>query len=352
MKLFNLATAFLALVAVSPAASARDHNGQFSVGVGVGPVIEAPWAQDAFKDAVSPGPRGTLFARSHYQNSYAGWELSLDRLDFGSSSLNSTAAIVSYFYRWDVNAKLHPIFSFGIGHAWNRSYFSQGDYDSAIFKLRAGVEYELSPDWDLALHLDHFTVFKDLPADPNLHGLTPTISIIRYFGKVAPPEPTTPEAVPAGASAAGAASNDSDGDKVVDADDRCPNTPAGSAVNGLGCARTQKFEITPAIRFAFQKADLPADTDAALADVVALLKRYPDLKAEVQGHTDTQGTEAQNEKLSQARAAVVRERLIVKFGIKGNRLRAKGYASSQPIAANRTQAEHARNRRVTLRFSQ
>ena len=351
MKFFNsvLALTFLAL---NPAAFARDHNGQFSVGAGAGPVLEAPWARDNFKDAVSPGPRATLFARSHYESSEAGWELSLDHLDFGSSSLTSTSVIVSYFYRWNVNSKLHPIFSFGIGHAWNRNYFSQGDYDTAIFKVRAGVEYELSPDWDVALHLDHFSVFKDLPADPNMHGLAPTISIIRYFGKVAPPEPTTPAAVPAGASATGASTSDSDGDKVVDADDRCPNTPAGQKVNGLGCARSQRFEITPAIRFPFQKADLPADTDAALTDVVALLKRYPDLQAEVQGHTDTQGTEAQNDKLSRARADVVRKRLMVKFGIKGNRLRAKGYGSSQPVAANRTQAEHARNRRVTLRFSQ
>ncbi|RZA04352.1 MAG: OmpA family protein [Proteobacteria bacterium] len=149
-----------------------------------------------------------------------------------------------------------------------------------------------------------------------------------------------------------AAADDEDGDNVPDTADRCSNTPARATVNKLGCGAEQSFEITPELHFASQKADYPRRGDAALAEVVQILKDNPTLTAEVQGHTDTVGTTEQNDLLSGHRAEVVRERLIVHFKVEASRLRAKAYGDRYPIAASNSPAQHARNRRVVIRFSQ
>lgn len=358
-----LCAATLALIA-SPRAFARDHAGQFSVGAGAGVLTEAPWATEAFRDAVSPGPRATVFGRWHYLSHHSGLELSFDYLRHPGADLSSRSLIGSYFWRFDLNGPVHPTVGFGIGHSWTKNYFRTGDYNTAIFRIRVGAEIELNPKWDLAVHLDHFTIFKNYGNEPNLVSLAPTISFVRYFGSYYTPEEfeaaregkpytgTPTPLIPPPASVAANAEADSDGDGVPDSRDRCANTVAGETVNALGCGNDQRFNVTPELRFAFQKADLPAGAAAALGEVVQILNENPALVAEVQGHTDTQGTDEQNDQLSQSRAEVVREYLIRHFHIEADRLTAKGYGSHYPIAASSTPAQHARNRRTVIRFKQ
>jgi hypothetical protein len=81
--------------------------------------------------------------------------------------------------------------------------------------------------------------------------------------------------------------------------------------------------------------------------VVVLLKENPELKIEVQGHTDDQGSEDYNLKLSQRRAETVVTYLSL-FGIDPNRLMPKGFGESQPIMPNTTEEGRAKNRRVEL----
>jgi OOP family OmpA-OmpF porin len=84
-----------------------------------------------------------------------------------------------------------------------------------------------------------------------------------------------------------------------------------------------------------------------LDGVVAVLKRNPTLRVEIQGHTDNIGSEASNRKLSENRARAVME-YLVKKGVEAERLSAAGYGSSRPIASNDTLEGRARNRRVEL----
>ena len=86
---------------------------------------------------------------------------------------------------------------------------------------------------------------------------------------------------------------------------------------------------------------------AVLDAVVTVMKEYPSIQLiEVQGHTDSRGSEAYNLDLSSRRAAQVREYLIA-HGIEASRLTSKGYGETQPIIPNaQTEDEHARNRRV------
>ncbi len=79
------------------------------------------------------------------------------------------------------------------------------------------------------------------------------------------------------------------------------------------------------------------------------LKRNPDLKVIVAGHTDNMGDPAFNQELSLKRAEAVKAYLIDK-GIDSSRLIARGYGDSQPAASNDTQEGRAKNRRVELRI--
>jgi len=102
------------------------------------------------------------------------------------------------------------------------------------------------------------------------------------------------------------------------------------------------------INFDFNKATLRPDSDPTLEKVLALLKSRPDLKLEVQGHTDNVGSDDYNLKLSDARAASVVAWLVSK-GIDADRLTAHGYGMRQPIADNGSDDGRAKNRRVELR---
>ena len=78
------------------------------------------------------------------------------------------------------------------------------------------------------------------------------------------------------------------------------------------------------------------------------LAEWPEVKVEIQGHTDNVGNNTTNLKLSQARADAVRLYLIQK-GIDSSRLRSVGYGEEFPIADNHTGAGREKNRRVEIR---
>ena len=152
---------------------------------------------------------------------------------------------------------------------------------------------------------------------------------------------------------------DSDGDGVYDYLDKCPGTPKGTPVDTKGCplppAATKSAEVTAAgtwlykgVQFETNKADLKASSYPILDEIVAGLKAQPDLKAEIQGHTDDRGKRAYNQTLSEKRAQSVRQYLIDK-GIAPDRLTAKGYGPDRPLASNATAEGRAQNRRVELK---
>jgi OOP family OmpA-OmpF porin len=78
-----------------------------------------------------------------------------------------------------------------------------------------------------------------------------------------------------------------------------------------------------------------------------LLKVYPNAKFRIEGYTDSEGTDLFNQKLSQARADLVRNTLI-KQGMNENNLVAVGFGENNPIASNETAAGKAENRRVVI----
>lgn len=101
------------------------------------------------------------------------------------------------------------------------------------------------------------------------------------------------------------------------------------------------------VLFDFDKATLKPESDPVLKQVLALMTKSPDLRLEVQGHTDNVGPDDYNMTLSMARAKAVMTWLGA-HGIAADRLSAHGYGKTQPVASNDDDAGRARNRRVEI----
>jgi len=132
---------------------------------------------------------------------------------------------------------------------------------------------------------------------------------------------------------------DSDGDGIIDSSDRCPRTPKGATVNEYGCW------VCKDVNFDFDKSNIKPEYYPNLDMQVDFLKRNPDMTVEIQGHTDNIGSKVYNQRLSERRAHAVMN-YLVENGIAKERLSAKGYGFSAPMASNETKEGRAKNRRV------
>lgn len=162
---------------------------------------------------------------------------------------------------------------------------------------------------------------------------------------------------------------DTDGDGVNDDIDECPNTPAGAKVLANGCAlagdcRTPKAGeavdqngcaantfILKGVNFDFDSDNLTDEAKEILNQVADTLKSYADIKVEIAGHTDDQGSEAYNQSLSERRAKSTKTYLVGR-SIENERMTTNGYGKTQPIDPATTDEARAKNRRVELRVKQ
>ncbi len=134
---------------------------------------------------------------------------------------------------------------------------------------------------------------------------------------------------------------DSDHDGVLDGLDKCPNTPANARVDVDGCPivisekevellDTGKITVRN-INFDTAKWIIRPESFAVLDEIGGILIQWPDLQVEIGGHTDSRGSDAMNQKLSEKRANAVREYLISHFPqIRAAQYTAVGYGEKQP----------------------
>jgi OOP family OmpA-OmpF porin len=142
------------------------------------------------------------------------------------------------------------------------------------------------------------------------------------------------------------ADGDDDGDGILNSVDQCPNSPAGSRVNNVGCPFDREL-LLQGVKFATNSDELLPESLPILENAIATLKRYPEVNIEVAGHTDNRGSDAYNLDLSSRRAASVLKYL--RDGGVSNTLTSRGYGESEPIASNDTDDGRQQNRRVVLR---
>ena len=146
---------------------------------------------------------------------------------------------------------------------------------------------------------------------------------------------------------------DNDQDTVADLQDQCPNEVGSATEEPLGCPSKSalvvvtdcEVKITQQIHFAYNKAKIRPESYPVLDAVIDVLKRNPNIKIEVQGHTDSQGSDAYNKRLSDRRAASVMK-YLVSHGVDSARLTSHGYGEERPLVPNDSKQNRALNRRV------
>lgn len=143
---------------------------------------------------------------------------------------------------------------------------------------------------------------------------------------------------------------DGDSDGVVDRLDQCPDSEAGVQVDINGCEIKEEIRL-PGVTFESNSDRLLPGAESVLNDAAATLKKNPEIKVEVAGHTDSDGAADYNESLSARRAATVRDYLLNR-GVSEDAMTSRGYGESQPVADNGTAEGKATNRRVVLRITE
>jgi len=308
-------------------------------------------------------------------------------LDTGNLDINALSVdFLRHFYR---DARIHPYFTFGLVDS-NETRTGVGNYQRVMIQGGLGILGHIysAPDSSgvLQLRLEakgrwHESWITD-PHQGQPADFLAGIGLQYNWGRPAAPVAQVKELVvppaPPPAPAAPPPPKDSDGDGVPDDQDKCPNTPPGVKVDAVGCPLDSDHDGVPdyldkcpgtppgikvdangceieeivlrGVNFDFNSATLTPASETVLDGVVALLKLRPGAPAVLGGHTDSKGKHAYNMKLSERRAAAVRDYLIAK-GIPAASLSATGYGETRPIAPNTTDEGRAQNRRVTLEFA-
>ncbi len=100
------------------------------------------------------------------------------------------------------------------------------------------------------------------------------------------------------------------------------------------------------VKFDFDKAQVKQESYGDIKALADFMKQYPQTSTVVEGHTDSVGSDAYNQGLSERRANAVREVLVNQYGVESGRVQAVGYGESRPVADNATADGRAINRRV------
>lgn len=160
--------------------------------------------------------------------------------------------------------------------------------------------------------------------------------------------------VPGPKTNAGCPFKDTDGDGVIDLIDRCVEVK-GPASN-YGCPVLPTVEIMSelneygrTILFDYDKWSFKKESYAVLVPMTTILKEYPDADFTIEGHTDSDGSDAYNQVLSEKRANAVRDYFVTN-GINPNRLTTKAFGESIPVDTNATAAGKANNRRTEVKL--
>ena len=290
-----------------------------------------------------------------------GYYNGVDPIVFTRQNLFQASVIGRYNILTDAY-KWRPYVFVGFGHL----QFADGSYSqgNTVIPYGLGLTYQVRPN--VALRLQETFMYSDfdrMDADPskklNDSYLQHSIGLVFNFGNskndadkdgVADDKDDCP--MIAGSKESNGCP-DQDGDGVPDDKDECP-TVKGTAANN-GCPEIKETDIQIlkdalyGINFETGSDVLSASSYEVLDRVVSLMNLNNNYKLVIEGHTDSQGNDDLNMKLSEKRANAVKNYLVSK-GVDATRLTAVGYGETKPIADNETTEGRAQNRRVELKI--
>ena len=313
---------------------------------------------------LAPGMQWMNFDNGTMLDNDIGWSASLgyqfsERFSFEVSAFDldpedfSGTEVEIDHYRldglYDVGGRLGSWQPFIVGGIGNTKF--EGDNDS-ILNIGAGMRFQLANglEWRTAVRR-----YQYLGRDLEDIDFGVDTSLVFFFGfgnENRSNARSTPDSEPRSATPAPATSEaavaDVDRDGVADANDGCPNTPMNYAVDADGCPipveEVARVELL--VNFDFDRSEVKDEYLDEIEEVTDFMEQYPDVIVELEGHTDSVGTEQYNVGLSERRATAVRQVMIDRFGISSGRITARGFGESQPVASNNIDAGRAQNRRV------
>ena len=267
----------------------------------------------------------------------------------GDRSFTDPVIIVRPSFRISERWRFNPTFSYGNG----------GDSDST-YELQPQLQFQMTERAALRfgyrkLHYEISNSTTGNGFDGAFEGML--VGVSGTFGGgpepvAAPPPPPPPPPVvkPAPPPPPPPPPGDADKDGVTDDKDRCPNTSAGIQVDAIGCFR----EVTlRGLLFETNSAELSADARTQLDTAAANFKALPaDVAAGVsivvEGHTDSTGSDAYNQGLSERRANAARQHMV-DAGVPASIITARGMGEGSPMDSNDTAEGRHNNRRVVIK---
>lgn len=262
-------------------------------------------------------------------------------------------------YEYDKVAGIIPLAKVGLGYETMNggSYKGQtGNSDSAFINAGVGAKIPFTDALALKLEAVYMLKYNDARYDNNLAILAGLNFAFGQSAQKAAPVSETIEPVKEepkeeiveeaaveeeATSAVAVVDGDDDGDGILNSKDLCPNTPIGQAVNSDGCP----IKIALDINFEYDSAKIDAASERLVQKYADFLNKYTNYSTKIVGHTDSAGSKAYNQKLSQKRATSVRDMLIEK-SVDATRVSAVGKGELDPIADNSTAEGRAQNRRI------
>lgn len=320
-------------------------------------------------EGLDNGPTFGLGIGTEYDGLF-GWEAMINYsdsdIDPGSSDVDVVVYRVDGFYNLLKETAIIPYVAAGVG---GLNYdIENTKKDKFMMNYGAGIKWFVSDSVALRGDVRHLIAFND-----SYNNLLYTFGLSWFFDIEKQPAKPCPrsEAKEYMVTPVAAVDEDQDNDGVVDAMDKCPDTPAGAIVDEDGCpvdgdgdgipdylddclntpleADVNEYGcwIIKATLFETDKWNIDPKYYGTLDEVARVMEKNPDLKLEIEGHADERGTAEYNQKLSEKRAKSVEEYLISK-GIASDRMSSVGYGFTRPVATNDTVEGMAKNRRVEI----
>lgn len=207
-------------------------------------------------------------------------------------------------------------------------YLNHGLYENksgAFAQYGGGLKFALSEN--LALRFEARDQIKFNNAD---HNLISTVGLSFYFGNKEQKMPETKNVQMT---------------STHKMDKNCKEPRKGALLDHIGCEKTIALEG----HFGFDQITINPEFEQKIQEVGKVLEENPQYYTILEGHTDSTGTKAYNDKLSLDRANAVAKQLE-KAGVSKNKIEVKGYGYDKPVAGNDTKEGRAKNRRVEAKF--
>ena len=259
--------------------------------------------------------------------------------DVGYTGTNNDTGVTRIFtnlikeYPLTADASLYTLVGAGVEVFDDEA---NGNEDGLFGNYGAGIKYKVAEELSLKFDVRHV-----IEADHGDNNLLYTLGFAVPFGEVAKAAPVVEKPAPVETPAPVAAPKDTDGDGVIDNLDECPDTMKGAKVDTVGCMTLINLNIN----FDTDKSVIKDSYNSRIAEFAKMMKANPKLKASIEAHTDSVGSNAYNQKLSERRAAST-VKALTDLGVDSTKIKAVGFGETRPVASNETVEGRAENRRV------